>query len=363
MDCRFFKDKMGAYLEGELPAGDLSAFKGHLETCPQCRKDLEDLEKTRAYLGALEEVEPPAWFEQKVMAGVREAHEKKSVWRRLFYPLHVKVPVQALATIIVVVFAVHVFKDMEPQMKSVQAPPAPAGEPAQKRDAAPPPVSPEKKPAAPAVKAPAVPAKGPAMVADAPRQAVQAQKDAVSQSVSREYKAAAKPDLPAAVPPLAPAEDSLRGEAAAPPPAVMSSPASPPARLKERSMAVGKRPEKKESEVPASLDYAPAAAKGKSSVAEYARRPASQVSLKIRPRDAGSAPEKIKLLLGEFGAVNISASADKISAELPADRWSGFATGLTQIGEIKGFPSLPPAAGSVRIAISIETDPGPSDAR
>ena len=362
MDCRFFKDKMGPYLEGELPAGDLSAFRRHLETCAQCRKELEDLEKTRSYLGALEEVEPPAWFEQKVMAGVREAHEKKSVWRRLFYPLHVKVPVQALATIIVVVFAVHVFKDMEPQMKSVQAPPAPAGEPAQKRDAAPPPVSPEKKPAAPAVKAPAVPAKEPAIVADAPRQAVQAQKDAVSQSVSREYKAAARPDLPAVLPPLAPAEDSLRSEAAAPPPAVASSPATPPAKLKERSMAVGKRLEKKESEAPASLDYAPAAAKGKSSVAEYARRPASQVSLKIRPRDAGTAPEKIRLLLGEFGAVDISVSDGKISAELPADRWSGFATGLTQIGEIKGSPSLPPAAGSVRIAISIETDPGPSGA-
>ncbi len=221
MDCRFFKDKMGPYLEGELPAGDLSAFKGHLETCPQCRKDLEDLEKTRAYLGALEEVEPPAWFEQKVMAGVREAHERKSVWRRLFYPLHVKVPVQALATIIVVVFAVHVFRDMEPQMKSpypVQAPPAPAGEPAQKREAAPPPVSPAKKPAAPAVKAPAVPAEKPAMVADAQRQAVQAEKDAVSQSVSREYKAAAKPDLPAAVPPLAPAEEkrAQRGGGASP---------------------------------------------------------------------------------------------------------------------------------------------------
>jgi hypothetical protein len=201
------------------------------------------------------------------------------------------------------------------------------------------------------------------MVSDAPRKAVQAEKDAVSQSVNREYKAAAKQDLPAAVPPLAPAEESMRSDAALPPPAVASSPAPPPARLKERSMAVGKRLDKKESEAPASLDYAPAAAKGKSAVAEYARRPASQVSLKIRPRDASTAPEKIRLLLGEFGAVHISVSDGKISAELPADRWSGFATGLTQIGETKGFPSLPPAAGSVRISIFIETDPSPSDAR
>ena len=59
----------------------------------------------------LEEVEPPPFFEQRIMSRVREeAGRKQGILRRLFYPLHIKVPIQALATILVAVLAFYVYQ-------------------------------------------------------------------------------------------------------------------------------------------------------------------------------------------------------------------------------------------------------------
>lgn len=117
MSCKKIRDSLSPYLEGLVSAEEKRAVREHLDRCSQCRATLEDLEKTQALLNSMEEVEPPPWMAAKIMARVRDEAEKASLkgWRKFFYPFHIKIPLQAFATILVVVLAVQLYKTMEPR--------------------------------------------------------------------------------------------------------------------------------------------------------------------------------------------------------------------------------------------------------
>ncbi|MEW6600565.1 MAG: DUF2275 domain-containing protein [Nitrospirota bacterium] len=118
MDCQDIRDKLTAYLEDDLSGPERSQFEMHLQSCPKCSLELEEMKKTIALAQAIEETEPPAWLTQKVMARVREeAAEKKGILQRLFFPLHIKVPIEVFATIAIAVTAFYVFKSVEPEIK------------------------------------------------------------------------------------------------------------------------------------------------------------------------------------------------------------------------------------------------------
>ena len=123
MECNSIKEKLCAYLEGTLSSEEKKLIKEHLNSCHQCNTTLEDLKMTGELVKSLEEVEPPAWMTQKIMARVRTEQEKKrGIFQKLFYPLHIKVPIEALATVLIAVVAVYVFRAVEPEMKRAQAP-------------------------------------------------------------------------------------------------------------------------------------------------------------------------------------------------------------------------------------------------
>jgi anti-sigma factor RsiW len=51
--------RLSAYLDGELAGPERRAVDAHLRTCAVCRRDLAELTRVRALLGALPDVEPP----------------------------------------------------------------------------------------------------------------------------------------------------------------------------------------------------------------------------------------------------------------------------------------------------------------
>jgi len=121
--CQDFKKKLPAYQEGLISGQDQKDLEDHLRSCEPCRLALQDLNQTRDLLGRLQEVDPPPWFTRKVMARVREEAEgRRSLLRKLFYPLQIKIPLEATASILVVVLAVYVFKATEPEMPLLRAP-------------------------------------------------------------------------------------------------------------------------------------------------------------------------------------------------------------------------------------------------
>ena len=94
MECKGIKEKLCAYLEGIVSPEEKRIIEEHLPSCPECRKNLADLKKAGELVKDLAEVEPPAWFTQKIMSRIRaEEEKKKGLWQKLFYPLHIKIPI------------------------------------------------------------------------------------------------------------------------------------------------------------------------------------------------------------------------------------------------------------------------------
>ncbi len=123
MKCSDIQEKLSAYIEDIIASEERMSIDEHLRSCEKCKESLSDLRKTIEYVHNLEEVKPPSWLPQKVMARVREeAEQKKGIWQKLFYPLHIKLPIEAVATILIAVAAIYVFKIIQPEIKLATAP-------------------------------------------------------------------------------------------------------------------------------------------------------------------------------------------------------------------------------------------------
>jgi hypothetical protein len=153
-NCKNIENNLPLYAEGLLSDAEKKTVKEHLAECADCGKALADLKKVTEMTQGLREVEPPPWFKQKIMVRVREHAEKKSFAQKWFYPLRIKIPMQVMATIVIAVLAVYIYRSGDEQMKTIlpQAPqpvmeaqqePAPAEMPKAKK-ATPAPVAEEK---------------------------------------------------------------------------------------------------------------------------------------------------------------------------------------------------------------------------
>jgi hypothetical protein len=130
MTCNEIENRLPAYLEDLLPPEEQKNITEHLASCPRCSRAFEDLKRADQLVRGLEEVEPPPFFEQRIMSRVREeAGRKQGILQRLFYPLHIKIPIQALATLLVAVLAFYVYQTGDPEMKLMAPLPIPLAEP------------------------------------------------------------------------------------------------------------------------------------------------------------------------------------------------------------------------------------------
>ncbi len=123
MEHNDVRHKLSEYIDGSISAEESSAVEEHLRTCAACSGALRELRKTIEHVRTIEEVEPPAWMTQKVMAQVRSAEtERKSIFRRLFFPLSVKVPMQAVAVLFLAVGAFYIYRSVQPVYEPAEAP-------------------------------------------------------------------------------------------------------------------------------------------------------------------------------------------------------------------------------------------------
>lgn len=123
MECNRIQEKLSEYIEGPIPLDEKMLVEEHLKSCEKCREALSELKKTIGHIKNQEEIEPPSWLTQKVMAKIRaEAEPKKGLFEKLFYPLHIKLPVGAVATIAIAVTTIYIFKAIQPEIKLAKAP-------------------------------------------------------------------------------------------------------------------------------------------------------------------------------------------------------------------------------------------------
>jgi hypothetical protein len=142
MNCKEIENILPLYPDDLLSAAEKQAVEEHLKTCPKCCKVLVYLQQTEKIARDLQEVEPPLWFKQKIMAQVREVADQKSFMQKWFYPLRIKIPVQIFATIVITVLAVYIYRAGEQEMKDVLLKTAPVVE--SQKEAASPPVKAQK---------------------------------------------------------------------------------------------------------------------------------------------------------------------------------------------------------------------------
>jgi anti-sigma-K factor RskA len=90
-DHQQYEENVGAYLLGALPELEAEVFEGHLESCPSCRRELEQLRvASEALPHAVEPVVPPPELKESLMktvwaeAAVREKERPKRRWSRPF---------------------------------------------------------------------------------------------------------------------------------------------------------------------------------------------------------------------------------------------------------------------------------------
>ena len=130
MKCQDVWNLLPALIEeGLLDSREAEELHRHLQACPACRAILEDLRESRDLLKSLEPVDPPAGFKDRILDRLGRDREKQGRrWRNLFHPLPVGRPLQALATVLVVVLALTVFRGLEDLKKGGELSRAPLEE-------------------------------------------------------------------------------------------------------------------------------------------------------------------------------------------------------------------------------------------
>jgi hypothetical protein len=359
MTCKEIEALLPALLEGALPADEAKRLEDHLMRCPSCGKALEDLKASGRMLGNLDEVEPPPWLKTRVMAQVREeAAQKTGILRKLFYPLYIKIPVQALATVLIAFVAWNVYKTGEPEYRQIAPPPAAVQE------------APVARAPSDAVKAPQPAPVPPAMQKESGEQVGDREKKAFAPSASNAEKRAMRREPivreEAKADAVRPAETAGAARPAAAPwkdePVSKGAGAMKQPEMDQAVQAPARDQKLKAVQAPAG-SIAKEAGKQEAAPARAAvpsattpARPA--VNMTLRVRDPGAAAAETADLLKRLGGQVVNRQnlegRQTLSATIHSDKLEAFRAELKGLGKIqeKQAPYAPPE-GELSIRIEI----------
>jgi len=366
--CNQIQELLSLFLEGETSPEETRHITEHLSSCQECKKALEELKKTVELVKNLDEVEPPPFFTQKIMAHVREeaalsrvtGHGSRvtAIISRLFFPLHIKIPVQAFALVLVVGLVFLVYRSIEPEIK-LSSTPTETATPALKDE-----VGQERKKAIPAIQAAPkeAPLKGQVDVSEPARKEEAAVPTAPPREKVMEKKSEVLAEKPSPEPSIAfapaPKESAqLQKAPAAPPPARGAGEATQAIDVGQarqategepRGVASGAAKDRMErAAAPPARDYR-AAAKG-----------FERVEFVIGASDVGSTAKEVESLLSRLGAREIEREPREpgvaVKGVVDNKRLVELVEKLKSLGELRPVPApTDRAQGESRVLIRIE---------
>ena len=115
MECEEVRPHLSAYVDGFLDPRIKGPVEEHVSTCKACRQSLESLQGLVQELNDLKQVKAPHDFLEQVHARMKQGPDIHALMKKLFLPLHVKIPYQfaaAAAMTVLIFFIIHT-----PQMK------------------------------------------------------------------------------------------------------------------------------------------------------------------------------------------------------------------------------------------------------
>jgi hypothetical protein len=346
-DIRKLLSAYSAYSGGDLePAGRLRVEK-HCAECAECRAELADLQTALRLIRATPEVEPPPWLATRVMARVREQQLNKQSWlQRIFFPLHIKLPLEAMALLLVCVSGYYMARNVETglQQPAVREETVVATQesgkrdevPAQKPKAAPPPSAP---PAPAANKEPGTEVKAP------PRPAASKAVDQAAPQHVQEYSGSPSVQFP-----FAPAPPAMKEERAAP--AAEPSSDSANSLLGSRKYKAAKRAKSAEPTIEMKGFGTADAGKSISETAAVAQPPI-RIRLHLTAPDA--APESLREAVTRSGGSLIFDDGHPrprfLKARIHSSRMDELFEQLGRLGKVVEPPQPKDAAGIVELEI------------
>jgi hypothetical protein len=101
MDCERVQELLSGFLEGSLPESEQAGVTAHLRECLPCKATKEGLEGTILLLRNL----PPGKAPPDLLEGIRrriaqDNASSRPLWKKLFLPAHIKIPLEAAAAVV-----------------------------------------------------------------------------------------------------------------------------------------------------------------------------------------------------------------------------------------------------------------------
>lgn len=78
MNCNAFRNRLSAYVDGELSGRSMLEFRRHLADCPACAKEVEAQKQLKRALRGLAGAEPPVGLEDRLVANVLAEPKRRS---------------------------------------------------------------------------------------------------------------------------------------------------------------------------------------------------------------------------------------------------------------------------------------------
>lgn len=114
MECKRIQELLSPYLDKNLTEKEIALVEEHLRACPRCPQELERLKRTVHLVSSLEEVEPPESFLSEIHRKLKAKSRRRRFFDKLFFPLPVKLPLEALAAVLIAVVIVSLNRPYPP---------------------------------------------------------------------------------------------------------------------------------------------------------------------------------------------------------------------------------------------------------
>jgi len=110
MNCHDARERLSELIDDALDPATRAAVDAHVSGCPECRREIDRLERTVALLQAVEPVRAPVGFVDRVVEAARPVPWYRRVGGRLARLQPLGVPIEAVALVLVATLAVFVFE-------------------------------------------------------------------------------------------------------------------------------------------------------------------------------------------------------------------------------------------------------------
>ncbi len=109
MNCREAKNLLFQYIENSLDKDQYSEIKKHLESCKKCSVELAEIKNYRKEMASLKIKKAPADFLEQINRRIDDEDKQRSIFRVLFFPVKIKIPIEATGLIAACIFIFFVF--------------------------------------------------------------------------------------------------------------------------------------------------------------------------------------------------------------------------------------------------------------